>query len=148
MKTNKFTGLLFILFISMIFTACKKYQIKRNQNLNISGLCSEGYKYFYGWDEYEINYEKSLSYFQEAASLASGEAMFEIGEFYSGGYVFKQNYKKAAKWYEKAVDHGYPQASFKLGVLYEYGGHGLKTNKIKSDYWYKYYKEKCEKERQ
>ncbi len=144
MKKNKLKGFLILLFIPLIFLACKKELIQKNQNLNIPKLCSEGYNYFYGWEGYEIDYEKSLSYFREAASLGSGEAMYEIGEFYSGGYVFKQNYKKAAKWYEKAIDHGYPQASFKLGVLYEYGGHGLKVNKKKSDYWYEYYKDNFE----
>ncbi len=138
---KKTSCVFFIIFIGLFFSilSCKN-NIKKISSQSVERLCTEGYKYFYGWDEHEIDYEKSLSYFQEAVGLGSGEAMFEIGEFYSGGYVFKQNYKKAAKWYEKAVEHGYPQASFKLGVLYEYGGHGLKVNKKKSDYWYNFYK--------
>ena len=136
------------IFCASLFSCARKdklpetvLEVKEHFGLETAeDYCHYGFCYFYGWDGFDVDYEKSLEFFKIAVKMGSGEAMWQLAEFYAGGYVYKQNYKKAAEWLKKSVDAGYTEALYRLGVLYEYGGHGLKADKKEADYWYERYK--------
>lgn len=57
---------------------------------------------------------KALELYLRAADKNYTEAMFSLGEYYSGGGLFQRDNKKAEQWFRKAAELGHTGAAEKL----------------------------------
>jgi len=55
----------------------------------------------------EVDYDKALEYFREAAEMGQINAIFLIGESYYEGKGSEKDPDQAAEWYLKALRAGY-----------------------------------------
>ena len=92
--------------------------------LNLIGII---YNYGYG---VEVDIDKSLKYYTEAANFNNPDAQFNIGQLYFKGDVVGKNYGEALKWYNVSSNNGYSLAKLQLGTMYSKGyGVDLDLNK-------------------
>lgn len=64
----------------------------------------------------------ALKYYERAARLGDGYAMYKIGHLYETGIGFPSvDYVKAAEWYDKGSRLGNPQSMYQLASMYEAG---------------------------
>ena len=78
-------------------------------------------QYYYGANDVEKNYEKSIEYLKAAAEQDYAEAQYKLGDCYWFGHGVPINYKKAISLYEAAASQGFAAAQFDLGLCYECG---------------------------
>ncbi|KAK3710545.1 hypothetical protein QZH41_009365 [Actinostola sp. cb2023] len=81
-----------------------------------------GQLHFQGGRGVEVDHERALRYFQQAADAGNSNAMAFLGKMYSeGGHNVKQDNKTAFKWFKKAADQGNPIGQSGLGLMYMLG---------------------------
>ena len=72
----------------------------------------------------EQSYEKAIEYYQKAADLGSGAALFNLAVLYADGRGVEQSFEKAEEYYRKAADLGYEKA---INVLDSWKKNGTPT---------------------
>ena len=83
----------------------------------------------------EIDFEKILEQYKQAAEAGDSDAMFNVGEMYAIGKGIVQDYDEAMQWYQKAADEGNTAAMIAMGKLYA-EGKGAQQNFGKAMEWY------------
>lgn len=80
-------------------------------------------KYYLGliYKYHKQQYKEALKFFEDAASLGSVEAMYNLAIMYEKGEGEKKNLKKSAEWYTRAVNQGSVNAQYILGMKYKLG---------------------------
>jgi TPR repeat protein len=53
-----------------------------------------------------IDGKKAMEWYQKAADLGDGNAMWHLGGIYYEGRFTTQNYREALRWYERAAETG------------------------------------------
>jgi dipeptidyl aminopeptidase/acylaminoacyl peptidase len=64
------------------------------------------------------NNELALKYYQKAAELGHGRAIFNIGSYHHRGEILEKDISKAIEFYKKSLTAGYAGAGIRLGDLY------------------------------
>jgi TPR repeat protein len=73
----------------------------------------------------EIDYEKALYYFSNAANQGSASASYELGYMYENGKGLERDASYAYKFYLLAAKLDFPPAQYAIGRSYILGGLGL-----------------------
>lgn len=96
-------------------------------------LYNEGYGYYYGGNDYPLDYDKAFERFTGAANLGNSDAMNYLGVMYQNGRGVGRNTALAADWYYKAIraDNANAYAAYNLGNLY-YTGDGVPRDMVKA----------------
>jgi hypothetical protein len=81
------------------------------------------------------NYQRSLSYYGEAAAAGDAGAQRQIGYMYSTGEGTPVNYAQAMAWFRKAAANGDGLAIFDVGSLYD-NGNGVQENSAEAFRWF------------
>lgn len=95
--------------------------------------CQLGFRYR-DINEGRMN-RKAVRWFTKAAKQGNLQAMWWLGDLYSGGLGVRHNDRKAFLWYKRAAEGGYEDAMFTLGLLYQ-RGIGVKKNLGLAAEWY------------
>ncbi|WP_289029731.1 prolyl oligopeptidase family serine peptidase [uncultured Paraglaciecola sp.] len=62
--------------------------------------------------------EKALKYYQKAAELGNGRALFNVGSYYHRGKIVDKDISQAIEFYKRSLAAGYANAGIRLGNLY------------------------------
>lgn len=86
-------------------------------------LFNIGACYYYGKNDYPLNYRKAYEYFIEAAKMGSADAMNTIGMMYDSGQHVQKDPRAAFEWFNRAlqIDPNYKYALYNLGRYYFIG---------------------------
>ncbi len=110
-----------------------------SEEVDISdALVEEGLDYFYARNGQEVDYEKALEIFQEAAEADNARAWYYVGKIYdTDTYHDTQDkgYSKSTEAYEKSFELGYPLACAALGDVYK-NGNGIMPDYEKARQYY------------
>jgi serine/threonine protein kinase len=77
---------------------------------------TEAESYFYGRGVTQ-DYSKALNWYEKAADLGNGAAMFSLGWMYEKGEGVARDYQKAREWYQKGASAGNEMARAALARL-------------------------------
>lgn len=114
----------FLIFLILFFSN-SVFAINSEKPIDES---SKAISYFYGFNGFEKNYEKSYNIFYKIKNIEPSSYLY-IAKMYKYGYFLKQNYDLAEKYYTKAYDFGYIEASYELGLINYYGLNGKSNEK-------------------
>lgn len=90
---------------------------------------------YYNGTGVKKDYEKAVTYFQEADQKGDMKAARYLGLCYEHGYGVPQDDCQAAAWYQKAMERGDITGTFYLGHMYELGK-GVLQNYAKAMQYY------------
>ncbi|EJK71692.1 hypothetical protein THAOC_06840, partial [Thalassiosira oceanica] len=76
-----------------------------------------GQKYFYGLLGFQIDMQKAVELWTEAAELGSINALYSLGNSYDLGEGIQQDMAKAVEFYTKAAMKGHVSCRFNLGHI-------------------------------
>jgi hypothetical protein len=83
----------------------------------------------------EPDYERAVSWYQNAAAQDLPAAMQRLGELYAKGLGVEQDLEKSLALYREAADLGYAPAQFSLAVAFE-KGLGVEVDMDQASLWY------------
>ena len=86
---------------------------------NHQAMLALGDIYFTGRAKVKQNYRKAVDWFEKAAELGNGRAMFNLGLCYDGGFGVDKSLEQARQWYVNAADAGVPEAQMKVAIIAE-----------------------------
>lgn len=66
------------------------------------------------------------------ARSGNSDAQYALGWMYHHGYGLSIDDSRAIEWWEKAADNKHPEATMALALLYQYGGRGLKRDRVRA----------------
>lgn len=98
-------------------------------------ICRLGDDYYNG-NGVPQDYDKAVTFYQEASKLGCDVADYKLGDCYYFGKGVKQDYKKALEYYYRAAEQGNADAQFSIGICYR-SGHGVKSDTDMQILWYK-----------
>ena len=84
----------------------------------------------------EVDYQKALTSFQEAAELNNTDAHNNLGVMYLSGHGVQADYSKAFRHFQYGAANGNPQAQLGLGTMYRHGW-GIARNSSTAFDWYR-----------
>lgn len=87
-------------------------------------------------DGVEVNLEKAVAYFQQAAMQNNPASQEELGDCYYYGKWVETDKQVAFDWFLKAAQRGKAYSQFKVGECF-YLGIGVKQNCAKAEEWLK-----------
>lgn len=66
------------------------------------------------------------------ARAGNNDAQYALGWMYHHGYGLSIDDSRAIEWWEKAANNQHPEATMALALLYQYGGRGLKRDRVRA----------------
>lgn len=80
-----------------------------------------GISYAEGQMTGQVDHQKAVDCYRQAALLGNSDAMFCLGVCYSNGYGVELDHLIACEWYMQAGNLGHAQALYNLGLSYQNG---------------------------
>lgn len=103
------------------------YNLNSNDKLdlilqsNAAILYHMGISYAEGQMTGQVDHQKAVDCYRQAAMLGNSDAMFCLAICYSNGYGVELDHSIACEWYMQAGNLGHSQALYNLGLCYQNG---------------------------
>ena len=107
--------LIFMFSSGMAYSASLEEIQKQAEQGQAEAEAKLGSMYLLGWQGFEQNNEKAVTWLEKAAKQGLVDAQVMMGALYDRGIGVKADRKTATKWYEKAAAQGHGTSQAILG---------------------------------
>ena len=109
--------------------------IKQAEAGNVNAQLMLGYAYLYGTDGAQIDYDKSFTYYAQAAMQNDPVGLNNLGSLYYSGIGIGRDTSKAAVLFEKAAKLGNPEGAVNLGFILISGNGAPQNRELAMEYF-------------